>query len=311
MKRRDPYIRAFTLIELSIVLVIIGLLVGGVLVGQDLIRAAEVRAQISQIEKYQAAANTFYGKYGYLPGDIRDPDATSFGFLSRGTGPCQGDGNGMLQGSGTSESCMGEAAGVGETAMFWVDLSTAHLIDGTFNTANPSTPLSTDVTGSAINLYFPQAKLGHGNYVYVWSSTTTVISSGTYLYFGTGTNFFGLAAVQLISSAGGTAGRLEGTAKNIPVAQASAIDKKMDDGLPITGRVQAIYLNNDPFWATGTVDPSMNGPNDILYDPAPTQSSGAPDSCFDNGGINGALEQYSLQQNGGAGANCALSFQFQ
>ena len=40
----------FTLIELSIVLVIIGLIVGGVLVGQELIRAAFVRAQITQIE---------------------------------------------------------------------------------------------------------------------------------------------------------------------------------------------------------------------------------------------------------------------
>ena len=54
----------FTLIELSIVLVIIGLIIGGVLVGRDLIAAAQVRAQISQIEKYQTAVNTFRGKYG-------------------------------------------------------------------------------------------------------------------------------------------------------------------------------------------------------------------------------------------------------
>ena len=40
--------QGFTLIELSIVLVVIGLVVGGVLVGQDLIRAAGVRATISQ-----------------------------------------------------------------------------------------------------------------------------------------------------------------------------------------------------------------------------------------------------------------------
>jgi prepilin-type N-terminal cleavage/methylation domain-containing protein len=60
----------FTLIELSIVLVIIGLVVGGVLVGRDLICAAELRAQISQIEKYNTAVNTFYGKYGGLPGPL-------------------------------------------------------------------------------------------------------------------------------------------------------------------------------------------------------------------------------------------------
>jgi hypothetical protein len=77
------------------VLVIIGLIVGGVLVGQ---RAAGVRATISQIEKYNTAANTFYGKYGYLPGDIKDPDASSFGFRSRGQYAGEGDGSGKLEG---------------------------------------------------------------------------------------------------------------------------------------------------------------------------------------------------------------------
>ncbi len=78
-------ISAFTLIELAIVLVIIGLIVGGVLVGQNLINAAAIRAQITQIEKYNTAANTFRGKYGYLPGDIPDPYTTQFGLVARGT----------------------------------------------------------------------------------------------------------------------------------------------------------------------------------------------------------------------------------
>jgi prepilin-type N-terminal cleavage/methylation domain-containing protein len=62
----------FTLIELSIVLVIIGLLAGGILVGRDLIHAAVIHAQVSQIEKYTMAANTFKLKYGGWPGDIRE-----------------------------------------------------------------------------------------------------------------------------------------------------------------------------------------------------------------------------------------------
>ena len=86
----------FTLIELSIVLVVIGLIVGGILVGQDLIKAAEVRAQIGQINEYNTAVNTFRGKYGYLPGDIPDPYATQFGFQTRGAYPGQGDGDGMI-----------------------------------------------------------------------------------------------------------------------------------------------------------------------------------------------------------------------
>src|ERR1700756_2788750 len=89
----------FTLIEMSIVLVIIGLIIGGILTGQDLINAAAIRAQISQIEKYNTAVNTFYGKYGYLPGDIPDPQASSFGFSPRGTLTGQGDGNGIIEGN--------------------------------------------------------------------------------------------------------------------------------------------------------------------------------------------------------------------
>ena len=63
--------KGFTLIELSIVLVIIGLIVGGVLVGQDLIKAAEIRATVSQVEGYNSAVNTFRLKYNGLPGDRR------------------------------------------------------------------------------------------------------------------------------------------------------------------------------------------------------------------------------------------------
>ncbi len=96
-----PYnknIAGFTLIELSIVLVIIGLLIGGVLVGRDLVNSAALRAQISQIEKYNTAVNTFRVKYGYLPGDIPSPAASGFGFGARGQYAGEGDGNGILQG---------------------------------------------------------------------------------------------------------------------------------------------------------------------------------------------------------------------
>src|ERR1700735_2843794 len=80
----------FTLIELSIVLVIIGLIVGGILTGQSLIDAAAQREQIAQIEKYNTAVRTFQGKYGYLPGDIPNPYASNFGFQSRGANTAEG-----------------------------------------------------------------------------------------------------------------------------------------------------------------------------------------------------------------------------
>jgi prepilin-type N-terminal cleavage/methylation domain-containing protein len=68
--------RGFTLIELSIVLVIIGLIVGGVLIGQDLIKAADNRSVVTDFEKLQTAIYAFRNKYNGLPGDLET--ATNF-----------------------------------------------------------------------------------------------------------------------------------------------------------------------------------------------------------------------------------------
>lgn len=62
--------KAFTLVELSIVIVIIGLLVGGVLTRQELIYQAKIRAQIKQLDSYDADGLTFKSKYGFIPGDV-------------------------------------------------------------------------------------------------------------------------------------------------------------------------------------------------------------------------------------------------
>ena len=142
-------------------LVIIGLIVGGVLVGQDLISAANIRSQISQIEKYQTAVNTFRVKYGYLPGDIPDPTASSFGFTGRIWG--MGNGDGLLQGGWTGFWNVGWGQGAGETMLFWTDLSKANLIGENFSKAalSPGTGIQFCTTASTPGLfdYYPVAKI--------------------------------------------------------------------------------------------------------------------------------------------------------
>ncbi len=75
----------FTLVELSIVLVIIGLLIGGILVGQSLIESAKINATVQQIQQFDAGVMAFKAKYKFLPGD-----SPSFG----------GDGDGVIDRSG-------------------------------------------------------------------------------------------------------------------------------------------------------------------------------------------------------------------
>ena len=263
----------FTLIEMAIVLVIIGLIVGGVLVGNDLVRAAGVRAQISQIEKYNQAVNTFVGKYNALPGDLNSGVATQFGFTARGTVAGQGDGNGMLQGRGTIVS--GAQQGGSETGLFWVDLSTANgnnlnLIDGSFSSATISGP-AVAVTTATMSKYLPSAKLGKGNYVYVGSFNDD------------GINYWGISAVSGIS----TVEALTST-PGLSVTQAYSIDTKIDDGMPLTGTVVAKYVNGS--WVTSA-----------------SASPAVAASCFDSTTASGA---YAISVASRL-TNCALSIKMQ
>src|SRR5262245_44524359 len=85
----------FTLIDLSIVLVIIGLIAGGVLVGKDLIAATEHRATIRQAEQIDRAVNAFRSKFNCLPGDCVNAD--QFGFSHNQGAGISGNGDGRIQ----------------------------------------------------------------------------------------------------------------------------------------------------------------------------------------------------------------------
>lgn len=276
------YNHGFTLIELSIVLVIIALIIGGILTGQDLINAATVRAQLSQIEKYNTAIRAFQLKYNGIPGDMALSAANQFGLNTVG---CTG-GEGSRDGNGIIEGYFGgvRILEYGEATLFWQDLSQAGLIEGSFpsggvyNSGCGITSANWTLTSGTtfIGNYLPAAKLGNGNFIYAYDSDPN--AGGT-----DGNNWYAISAVTSVQ----TNGAMFSTPA-ISVLSAYNIDQKVDDGKPATGSIQALYINN--YW----------------IHKANAQATDSTTSCY-----NTTTSAYSVSINSGMGQNCALSLRFQ
>jgi prepilin-type N-terminal cleavage/methylation domain-containing protein len=102
----------FTLVEIAIVMVIIGLLIGGVLKGQAMVQNAKVKRVVKQADEIRAAVMSFYDKYGVYPGD------EDLGPIPPGT-DAEGNGNGQISGA--------------EVYEVFRDLQRAELISGNYN----------------------------------------------------------------------------------------------------------------------------------------------------------------------------------
>ena len=112
--------KGFTLVEIAIVLVIIGLLLGGVLKGQELITNAKVKNMINDFRGVSAAYNAYIDRYKAVPGD--DNAAAD-----RFTGAVNGGGNGTITGVYTAIAAPANAA---ESNNFWQHLRMAGLANG-------------------------------------------------------------------------------------------------------------------------------------------------------------------------------------
>lgn len=196
-------VSGFTLVELAIVLMIIGLLIGGILKGQELINNARINTAMRQMGSYDAAVLTFMDSYGAKPGDITNP-STRLPNCSAAKCNIAGDGDG---GIGSLSWLAGDEANT-----FWLHLAAANLISGfdasaltwttgSFGTGYPRTPIGgvfyLQRKSQAADAYYPNGLYGH------YMSTSSDGAWGA----------------------------------SVPINQLAQIDRKMDDGKPWVGNV--------------------------------------------------------------------------
>jgi prepilin-type N-terminal cleavage/methylation domain-containing protein len=121
MKRRQ----GFTLVEIAIVLVIIGLLLGGILKGQEMITQAKIKNVIADFSGVSAAYHGYQDRYRAVPGD--DPNAA--GRWTNAPVAISGDGNGIVAGT-YNNACPAVFGPAPESCMWWDHLRRAGFVSG-------------------------------------------------------------------------------------------------------------------------------------------------------------------------------------
>ncbi len=257
----------FTLIELSIVLVIIGLIVGGILVGRDLIRVAELHKTVRQVERFDAAVNTFRVKYNCLPGDCAS--ATRFGL------GVDGNGDGTLIGM-SPDYVFTEYNG------FWAHLRAANLVVEPMKTLTVGGGLAPSIDCPEVALSTASGPAGGRACWVVIPGATDYISPSYLLPVRGRPNYYWISASVLADY----------NSESLTPLDSFSIDTKLDDGNPYTGNV---------FAAGPAVDPTllgMDGPSEgftgenvcVLTDVnPPTYNVSNTSRTYDWGPYEGAL----------------------
>ncbi|MDB5478090.1 MAG: hypothetical protein JWM96_585 [Alphaproteobacteria bacterium] len=209
--------QGFTLVELAIVLMIIGLLIGGILRGQELLMNARIASTIKQVTSYTGAINTFRDAYAALPGDLSQALNRIPGCATNGC--TNGNGNGLI-GAPILFWQLSDQSIPGESTQFWKHLALTHIISG----VNPS------ANALSFGISHPSAPLGGG-----FSVVTSVKDPND----PTGSMTTGSIVLRLHGDLVGGPGTVIEDNPVVSPKQAAQLDRKMDDGMPGTGDVQA------------------------------------------------------------------------
>jgi len=201
----------FTLVEISIVMIIIGLLIGGTFAGMRLIESAQVQRIGSDFKRIESAMLTFRDTYGRFPGDLRNP-ATRLPSCTDTPCATGGDGNRRV---GDTEVWEAVLVATSEKYTIWHHLTAANLIDGVANSLDMDFGVGSPETGADLGIRI--GWWGGGG----WQCPTCIRP----------------ASHMLLLQSQPTAQLWSGfTDFAVPVEIAISLDQKFDDGAPNTGR---------------------------------------------------------------------------
>ncbi len=207
----------FTLVELSIVLVVIGLLITGILKGSELVSSARVKATIQQMQSIDSAKITFRDSYRFLPGDItnpggRIPNCTSANCIGS---PSPLNGNGRIDERSVQANYLDFNT---ENPRFFVHLAITDMISG-INTG----PLAMAQFGDGL---LETALGGSGYGIGYWPGgvfpTATENASAAF-------------AGHYLSTRSSAQTTIPGGFAQIKPVHVQQIDLKLDDGSPASG----------------------------------------------------------------------------
>lgn len=213
--------QGFTLIEMSIVLIIIGLIIGGILKGQEVIEASRQKAIVTQIDEMRASINTFADKYNALPGDYQRASERLRPDMLDGSG----DGIIGVSSNDDVSELASEPANTEEHVEFWNQLAAARLISGTRILTN-STP---DFFGEGSP--FPESDI---------PGTGLTVLYGNY---DVDSNIERRTHWLRIQKDLGEVGR---ATESMSPKMTFEIDIKMDDGIGTDGTVRVVTGNGTP-----------------------------------------------------------------
>jgi hypothetical protein len=241
------FIAAFSLLEISIVLIIVGLIAGGIIGGQSLMKNSKIRNIAVRAQEYVASIDNFKQKYNALPGDM--PNATQMWGRADGGTPlsnncaapatdvsatllatCNGDG----------DHTIGRVAAQNyETFRVWQHLQAAGYIAGSF----------TGVAGAAgaaqalVGVNVPKGEIAQTGYDLAYIDDAAVPA----------TYFTGQSYRHVLHYALSVAGNNAARGAAISAADAYGVDLKVDDGKPGSGKLMSFTNTAHPTCASTDV----------------------------------------------------------